>query len=282
MNVISLFDGMSVGQLALQDLDIKVDNYYASEIDKYAMIVSNKNFPDTQYLGSVVNWEDWYFPEPIDLVMGGSPCQGFSLIGRQLNFDDTRSKLFFDFVHVLEDVEPKYFLLENVVMKQEYQDLISELLGVEPIAINSKLVSAQSRPRLYWTNIPNIKQPEDREILLKDILLKIKDPSLNHSEAGIACMNAISSTGRVRWDYGHHSNTKNDKSACLTASLCKGVPHNVLVDGDIIRKFDPIEAERLQTLPTNYTGGVSNTQRYKMIGNGWTLEVIKHILGNMV
>ena len=287
LNVISLFDGMSVGQLALQNLanelgdKFLVDNYYASEIDKYAMTISHKNFPNTKYLDSIVHWEDWEFPEPIDLVMGGSPCQGFSLIGKQLNFDDPRSKLFFDFVHVLEDVQPKYFLLENVVMKQEYQDLISELLGVPPIKINSALVSAQNRNRLYWTNIPNVEQPEDQGILLKDIRLKILDTNLLHTEAGIACMNTISSSGRLRWDYGQHSDTKNPKSACLTASLCKGVPHNVLKDGDIIRKFDPIEAERLQTLPTNYTAGVSNTQRYKMIGNGWTCKVIEHILKNM-
>jgi len=278
MNVISLFDGMSVGQLALQDLGIEVDTYYASEIDKFATKVCMKNFPETVQLGTVENWEQWEISDPISLLLGGSPCQGFSQIGKKLNFEDPRSKLFFDYVRVLEDFEPKYFLLENVVMKQEYQDIISDILGVKPIKINSALVSAQNRNRLYWTNIPDVIQPKYRNITLKDILHTGNVDELLHTKAGLACMNSKSSSGRTRWDYKHHSEVVNGKSACLTASLCKGVPHNVLVDGDVIRKFSSIEAERLQTLPDNYTAGVSNTQRYKMIGNGWTLEVIKHII----
>ena len=128
MNVISIFDGMSVGQLALQDHNI--NKYYASEIDPYAKIITKKNFPNTIQLDDVRNWEDWHFPDPIDLLIGGSPCQGFSFAGKQLNFDDPRSKLFFDFVNILEDIQPKYFLLENVVMKQEYQDIITKTLFI--------------------------------------------------------------------------------------------------------------------------------------------------------
>ena len=174
MNVLSLFDGMSCGQIALNQLGIKVDKYYASEIDKYAITITKKNFPNTIHLGDVtkVKAEDL---EPIDLLMGGSPCQGFSFAGRQLNFNDPRSALFFEFVRLLKECKPKYFLLENVRMKKEYQDVISEHLGVEPIMINSALVSAQNRVRLYWTNIPNIIQPQDKGLMLKDILENLED-----------------------------------------------------------------------------------------------------------
>ena len=150
MNVLSLFDGMSCGRIALERAGIKVDKYYASEIDKYAITITKKNFPNTIHIGDVtkIKAEDL---EPIDLLMGGSPCQGFSFAGRQLNFDDPRSALFFEFVRLLKECKPKYFLLENVRMKKEYQDVITEHLGVEPIMINSALVSAQNRKRLYWT-----------------------------------------------------------------------------------------------------------------------------------
>jgi DNA-cytosine methyltransferase len=169
INVLSLFDGMSCGQIALDQLGIKVDNYYAAEIDKYAMQIAKKNYPNTIHLGDVTSVYAQHLPK-IDLLMGGSPCQGFSFAGKQLNFDDPRSALFFEFVRLLKECKPKYFLLENVRMKKEYQDVISEHLGVEPIMINSALVSAQNRVRLYWTNIPNITQPEDKGIVLKDIL----------------------------------------------------------------------------------------------------------------
>ena len=169
INVLSLFDGMSCGQIALERAGIAVDNYYASEIDKYAIQITQKNYPGTVQLGNVTSWRDWNLPDN-DLIIGGSPCQGFSFAGKQLNFEDPRSKLFFEFVDVLKKVNPKYFLLENVKMKREYQDIISEYLGVEPVEINSSLVSAQNRVRLYWTNIPNVTQPEDKGINLTDIL----------------------------------------------------------------------------------------------------------------
>src|SRR6478609_457533 len=173
MNVLSFFDGMSCGQLALQQAGFKVDNYFACEIDKYAMQITNKNFPNTKQLGDVTKISGYDF-DRIDLFLGGSPCQGFSFAGKQLNFEDPRSKLFFEYVRVLKELRVKNpgvkFLLENVKMKKEYQDVISELLGVQPVEINSALVSAQNRKRLYWTNLGTIEQPEDKGILLKDIV----------------------------------------------------------------------------------------------------------------
>lgn len=169
INVLSLFDGMSCGQLALQRAGIAYDKYFASEIDKYAIKVTQHNFPNTIQLGDVTQVSGDGLPK-IDLLIGGSPCQGFSIAGKQLNFDDPRSKLFFEFVRLLKECKPKYFLLENVKMKKEYQDVITDNLGVEPIEINSNLVSAQNRRRLYWTNIPGVTIPEDKGILLKDIV----------------------------------------------------------------------------------------------------------------
>ncbi len=178
MKVLSLFDGMSCGQIALDQLGIYVEKYYASEIDKYAIKVTQNNFPNTIQVGDVCNLkaEDY---KDVDLIQAGSPCQGFSFAGKQLAFDDPRSALFFEFIRLLREIKPKYFLLENVRMKKEYLQVISEQVsecypeipfGIEPIFINSSLVSAQSRQRYYWTNIPGIKQPEDRGIVLRDIL----------------------------------------------------------------------------------------------------------------
>ena len=175
MDVLSLFDGISCGLVALKRLGISVNHYFASEIDKYAIQISKKNHPEITHIGDVVRLREMLevFPKTlgdIDLLIAGSPCQGFSFAGKQLNFDDPRSKLFFDFVEILKIKKPKYFLLENVKMKKEYQQVISSILGVEPIEINSNLVSAQNRKRLYWTNIRGITQPEDKGIYLKDIL----------------------------------------------------------------------------------------------------------------
>jgi DNA-cytosine methyltransferase len=171
MNVLSLFDGMSCGQIALNKLGIKYDKYFACEIDKYAMQVTQHNFSDTIQLGDVqFVTKETFGTHKIDLVIGGSPCQGFSFAGKQLNFEDPRSALFFEFVRLVKELKPKYFLLENVKMKKESQDIISKYMGVEPIEINSSLVSAQTRKRLYWTNIPNVSQPEDKGVVLRDII----------------------------------------------------------------------------------------------------------------
>ena len=442
MNVLSLFDGMSCGQIALNRLGIKYDNYYAAEIDKYAIEVTKKNFPNTIHLGDVTKVKAADL-EPIDLLMGGSPCQGFSFAGKQLNFDDPRSALFFEFVRLLKECKPQYFLLENVRMKKIYQDVITEHLGVEPIMINSSLLSAQNRLRLYWTNIPGVKQPEDRGLVLRDILEynqtsvselseAKKDRVLNsqrgkgffynpdqHDKIGtlvagyhkeptdgsyLEIHKPVKDTERNR----RHYKEVDEKSLCMTSTMYKGAGNNGMtlvpiknpervketpnywqmdVSGkgyasqqDRIRKLDkpsnslaagsasipkvmcgafrgryneegkteqqleirkdektnsittvqkdnvvvelpeksqtiksqyykssranfersgtfhatgiknemgtyrkltPIECERLQTVPDNYTQGVSNTQRYKMLGNGWTVDVIAHILKNI-
>jgi len=281
MNVLSLFDGISAGQVSLERSGIKVDNYYASEIDKYAMQVANKNYPNTIQLGSVTNWMDWDIDfATIDLVIGGSPCQGFSIAGKQLNFDDERSKLFFEFSAILDTIKilnPNVkFLLENVRMKKEYQDVISEYVGVEPIVINSSLVSAQNRVRFYWTNIKGIEQPADRKLVLSDILEDFVDIKYHLTSEAMEYMSRLRN-GKPRWEY--HTNPLNGKSACLTANMYKGVPYGVI--RKLNRKLTPLECERLQTFPDHYTEGISNTQRYKSLGNSWTIDVIAHIFKNL-
>tara|TARA_R110002153_G_scaffold160917_9_gene313324 strand:+ start:2835 stop:3773 length:939 start_codon:yes stop_codon:yes gene_type:complete len=312
MNVLSLFDGMSCGQLALNKVGIKPTNYYACEIDKYAIQITQKNYPNTIQLGDVQNINTKDLPK-IDLLIGGSPCQGFSFAGSQLAFDDPRSKLFFEFVKLLKELKPKYFLLENVRMKKEYLDIITEHLGVEPILINSALVSAQNRQRYYWTNIPKVLQPKDRGIVLKDILqnetneLPVKDTKRNQ----------------------RHYRKGNQKSLCMTATMYKGAGNNgmtlvqtkpkqvgiatdinghdilkriyspdgksptintmnggnrepkVAIDNTFWRKLTPVECSRLQNVPDDYCDGVSNSQKYKMLGNGWNVETVAHIFKNL-
>ena len=466
MNVLSLFDGMSCGRIALDKLGIKVDKYFASEIDKYAIKVSEANYPDIVRLGDVKEVKGSDLPK-IDLLIAGSPCQGFSFAGKQLAFDDPRSALFFEFTRLLEECNPKYFLLENVRMKKEYLQVITDLVGVEPVLINSALVSAQNRNRYYWTNIPGVVQPKDKGIILKDVLengdqadlvgnngkklLKedIKkgscllardykgfntygmtgvrhqkkkdipnfDNELKHmtTKDGKAYTLTASYNGAVYWnsiekkqrtmipttplrvgtaidmkghdmhkriyseegksptllvdsrspkiptkpikvgmaddinghDYLKRIYSPNGKSPTLTtcgggntepkvsvdlnpASIverrinekgvredynkdvpitqCLQVKHNsdksgclTTVDKDNVvsseepgryvdvyndsklfwRKLTPLECERLQTVPDGYTSSVSNSQRYKMLGNGWTVDVIAHIFEGM-
>ena len=450
MNVLSLFDGMSCGMIALDRLGIKVDNYYASEIDKYAIQVSQANYPDIIQVGDITKLDLSTLPK-IDLVMGGSPCQGFSFAGKQLAFDDPRSALFFEFHKAISYLQPKYFLLENVRMKKEYLDIISEYMGVEPIFINSSLVSAQSRQRYYWTNIPGIEQPKERGIVLRDILedqvgsehyvgdnmqknykggnqlnpnYKSQANTIHNSDkkSGTICAGTHGYANGYVGDKhkpvkqternARHLKQLDDKSLCMTATMYKGagnngmtlvpqkihdIPRDVLKDNErqrrvyskegksptllarsdspkvmksdkpqhigtavdinghdqikrvyspdgksptvttcggghrepkvvsgayrgrynedgsisqklelrkddksnamtasfnhkinfltkdevYWRKLTPLECERLQTVPDNYTNHVSNTQRYKMLGNGWTIEVIAHILQNM-
>jgi DNA-cytosine methyltransferase len=374
-NVVSLFDGMSCGQIAMERAGKKVEAYYASEIDKYAIQVAKNNYPDTQHVGDVTQIKGEDFPQ-IDLLIGGSPCQGFSFAGKQLNFEDPRSKLFFEFVRLLKECKPKYFLLENVKMKKEYQAVITEHLGVEPIEINSNRVSAQNRKRLYWTNIPDVSVPEDKGILLKDIVhenenidtvlsgnyaewfAKNAEFQLGKKYCSLGSDKAITMTARqyASWNgnywfeilseyivpfdktlqildkevqrgkvgYFRKDSQANrvyyihDKAITLTGEAGGGAAkmgqylfgyitpdriekrqngqrfndgkkfytltaqdkHGILIEG-YIRKLTPIECERLQTLPDNYTAGVSNSQRYKMLGNGWTVDVIAHILKNL-
>jgi len=319
MVVLSLFDGMSCGQLALNRVGFHIDKYYASEIDKYAMQITQKNYPNTIQLGSVEGWKSWDIEQP-DIIMGGSPCQGFSFAGKQLNFEDPRSKLFFTFVDIVNHYKPKYFLLENVKMKKEYQDIITQHMGIEPIEINSALVSAQNRKRLYWTNIGatkdlldnlicGIEQPENKNIILKNILqtpggcIKIdRKGKFKKNQDKASCL-----TGGHRGD-GNHSDmdligqqiqrvgtaldinghdlikriySKYGKSPTLDSHSGGNRHIKIALNEYEYRRLTPIECERLQTVPDNYTEGVSNTQRYKMLGNGWTVDVIAHILKNI-
>ena len=410
INVFSGFDGMSCGQLALKKAGVPIGIYHASEIDKPAMQITKKNFPFTIQMGDITKLEDARLEVirkhiGIDLVMGGSPCQGFSFAGKNLNFEDPRSKLFFDFVRVLKILKPKYFLLENVRMKKESQDIISEYLGVEPIAINSNLVSAQNRHRLYWTNIP-FDMPKDKGIILADILEDgVTDREKSHcldanyfkggnlksyfekhrrqlvfnndvaiyqlprgyNKGGLTSSSVkkgktpsltpsswqynnylVKKGGAIRGRYDKDGKIKqqlelrpDDKTNSLTTvqkdnvvvTRCIQVGEADLKGHDLIkrvyspqgkaptlttmggghrepkvvirkksktvrsggrssydrhewdsvdnlhwRKLTPLECERLQTVPDGYTEGVSNTQRYKMLGNGWTVDVVAHIL----
>ena len=370
MNVLSLFDGMSCGQIALNKAGVKYDNYFASEIDKYAIKVAQKNYPNTEQLGEVREIQCTYFThhlvsKPIDLLMGGSPCQGFSFAGKQLNFNDPRSKLFFEFIRMRDELQPKYVLLENVRMSKESQDIISAYMGFQPQAINSSTVSAQNRYRLYWFGKRVLREPkpsgdtygydaipippmEDKGIVLQDILENgIANDVMTNKEGKSHCItaryngavwwNSIQRKQRTMVQVGEADNIKgfdsikriyspngkaptlttmqgghrepkvaigrivnrrldehgvrkdnqlelplstqleisdSDKSNCLTTVN----KDNVVVEGMQWRKLSPLECERLQTVPDNYTNHVSNSQRYKMLGNGWTVDVIAHIM----
>lgn len=274
MNLLSLFNGIDGARLACERAEIQIDNCYVSEIDKYANIISNKNYPDNIFLGDVTNWENWDLPK-IDILIGGSPCQGFSFAGKQLNFEDTRSKLFFKFVDILKYYKPKYFLLENVKMKKESEEVITKLLGVSPVMINSSLLSAQNRRRLYWTNIPNITQPINKEIYLKHIWNggeDITERMAKKKEGTLAHHNAF-----------RFVRTLEDKSRTLMAggqNISNSGATNIKID-DRYYKIDVITSERLQTYPDNWTEGISNTQRYKALGNSFTVDVIAHILSHI-
>lgn len=274
MKVLSLFDGISAGQVALESAGITCD-YYASEIDKYAIKVTQANYPDTIQLGDVTQLKN----QPCDLLLAGSPCQGFSFAGKQLNFDDERSKLFFEFLRIKEESSPEFFLLENVKMKQEYQDVISKLVGVEPIKINSSLVSGQNRTRLYWTNIP-FTVPTDKNIQFKDILENAdKKYYVSQKQLERLAIGDLSRAGGVCFK---RPGKEMNKCPCLMARHYKGISgrdyYPVVVEPDGLRKLSPEECEKLQTFPRGYTKSVSDTQRFKALGNSWTVDIISHIL----
>lgn len=360
MNVLSLFDGMSCGQQALDRLGIKVDNYFASEIDKHAIKVTMANYPGTIQLGSVVDVDVSKLP-PIQMLLGGSPCQSFSFAGKRkgmstkdeqeiLTLDhylqlksegfefEGQSYLFWEYMRILTDIR-KYnpnvkFLLENVMMGEKWERVLSRAIGVNPIEINSSLVSAQNRRRLYWLNFglkPQglfgdlqsiIEQPKDRGILLKDILESEVDEKYYLSDKMINHFNTKHTYSKFKFEF--HPTDGNKKGASLTASMGKmpitqdyivhnmqkrspdrpallknknagGSGHLTRSDGKTycldtqntnaveinttrIRRLTPTECERLQTVKDGYTAFVSDSQRYKMLGNGWTIEVITHIL----
>jgi site-specific DNA-cytosine methylase len=278
MKVLSLFDGMSCGRLALEKAGFKVDTYYASEIDKHAIKVSGANWPSIIQVGDVTAWKSWDLLHgldwaSIDLVIGGSPCQGFSFAGKQLAFDDPRSALFFTFVDILNHVRkhnPKVkFILENVKMKKVHLEAITDYMGVEPIFINSALVSAQNRKRYYWTSINRIEQPEDRGIFLEDILEEDPKKITLMSEAFKKTNASI-----LRDDFTGKAKTLSAMEYVKNGRQGDYIKHL----SDEYRKLTPIECERLQTVPDNYTNHVSNTQRYRMLGNGWNVDTIVHLL----
>ena len=293
MDVISLFDGISCGNIALERAGINVDKYYASEIDKDSIKVALHNYPKITQIGNVEKVQTKQYKD-IDLLMGGSPCQAFSMAGKQLNFNDPRGKLFFEYVRILEEVNPKYFLLENVKMKKEYQDVISDHLGVQPIMINSSLVSAQSRERLYWTNIPNITQPVDKNINLVDIL-----EDSDFSNKAIIVGRRLNDKGKRRDNDKSIPLTQclevrksnRNKSNCITTiskdnvvtSLPIGRHPDVYKNKLPYRKYSEVELCRLQTIPDNYFSGLglSYNKTSKMIGNAWTVDIISHILRNI-
>lgn len=298
MKVLSLFDGICCGHLALKRAGIKIDSYDAYEIDKNAIKATQINFPDVVQHGDVTKENFTKYKSQIDILIGGSPCQGFSFSGKMLNFSDPRSKLFFEYVRALDEVCPKYFLLENVVMKKEYEDVISSYLGVKPIEINSSLVSAQNRRRLYWTNIPNVMLPEDKNITLKDILEDIEFP--NPAAIRGRKLNKATIVGRRLDKNGHRKDydktipitqclevrlTNTDKSNCLTTvdkdnvltPLPAGRYPNVFKNNLPFRYYTNKEMCRLQTLPDNFLDMIPNTAARKALGNGWTVDVIAHI-----
>ena len=276
INVLSLFDGISCGQIALERIGIEVENYFASEIDKYAMQITMANYPNTKQLGDVKNVTTEQLPK-VDLLIGGSPCQGFSFAGAGLNFEDERSKLFFEFVRLKNELKPKYFLLENVKMKQEFQDIISEQLGVKPILINSSLVSAQNRERLYWTNIPINSLPQNKNICIGDVV------GVNVSEKS----DKVIVVKNIYPKKGQNGNVYALKGKSKTLSAGVGITGNGIGSSNAPkiewdneqgwRKLTALECERLQTVPDGYTKYVSDTQRYKALGNGWTVDVISFI-----
>jgi len=270
---------MSCGQIALERAGIKVNNYFASEIDKYAIIVTQKNYPNTKQIGSVTEVKGKDLPK-IDLLYGGSPCQSFSTMGlyREGMGDNVgfegKSGLFWEYVRLLKETAPTYFLLENVVMKKEWEDVITDALSVKPIKINSSLLSTQRRNRLYWTNIPNIEQPKDLGLDFRDVI------ETDVAEKYYLTDRAVE---RVREKQGF--DLVGEKSKCLFATYYKNNSNSregqiVETDGRL-RRLTPTECEILQTVPFGYTEGVSDTQRYKMLGNGWTVDVIAHIFKYM-
>lgn len=315
MNVLSLFDGISCGRVALERAGVPVANYYASEIDPHAIKIAKKNYPDTIHIGDVTKVKAKDLPE-IDLILAGSPCQGFSNNGRQMGFEDPRSRLFWEFVRLVEECKPTWWLLENVRMKKEWQDIITEAVGYEPVLINSALVSAQRRMRLYWTNIPQNGLPEDNGIVIRDILEKPISGDIKYSKCHMV---GLTENGgnfqRIRRVYspggkspslttcqgggrqpkvlvvGQDREVNTYSRMCNVYSaegkaptlLANSHGHNpkVLIKKEEWRMLTPKECERLQTLPDDYTAGVSNTQRYKALGNGWTVDVISHLFAGI-
>jgi DNA (cytosine-5)-methyltransferase 3A len=291
-NVLSLFDGMSCCQLALKRAKIDIDNYYASEVESEPISVTMKNFPKTIHLGDVRDIDSNNI-DKIFLLAAGSPCQGFSMSGLRKgmvtleNIEVTtlkqylklkkqgfefhgQSYLFWEFIRLLKELKPKYFLLENVRMDKKWEKIITDVLQVKPIKINSNLMSAQNRERLYWTNIPGVSQPKDEKIMLTDVI----PDAISIGKRGVWC--------KVEKKYIQTVTARQDGKANCVVTTRNSTNQLIFSDGTV-RYYTPEEAEMLQTLPKNYTNikGISMTRRYKMIGNGWTVKVASHILKNI-
>ena len=274
LKVLSLFDGISCGQIALERAGFVVDEYFASEIKPHAIKCTKQNYPNTKHIGSVIDVKAIDLPK-IDLLIGGSPCKGISRLNKnQEGLEHSESRLFWEYVRLLNELKPKYFLLENTHGNKEATNIITETLGVNPISINSKLVSAQNRPRYYWTNIPGVEQPKDKGITTKDVF----DYS---GELAHEC--------RVKW-LTNESGIKSvangytrvnpfPQSGCLTANGHKKWNENYLLKDGVYRYLSQTEIEKLQTLPIGYTSCLNYDDAYDCIGDGWTVDIIAHILG---
>jgi site-specific DNA-cytosine methylase len=290
MNVLSLFDGISCARIALEKLGVKVSNYYASEIDVNAIKVSRHNFPDIIQLGDIRNIDATKLPK-IDLLIGGSPCQDLSNAQNGLGLEGTKSGLFYEYIRILKEVNPKYFLLENV--KNKWGNVMSEFVGVPFIHINSAIYSAQSRPRYYWTNIDYPKFPNNQtNETIKDIIEDnasesfyfkkpeisdfIEKAQLNSKKTQDGIIKLFDLPKEIHKDNERQRRVYSIESKSPTI-LARADTTKIMINNQI-RKLTPLECERLQKIPDNYTSICSNTQRYKMIGNAFTVDVIAHFL----
>jgi site-specific DNA-cytosine methylase len=291
-NVLSLFDGISCGQIALNRAGIQYENYYASEINKNAIKVTLDNYPNTIQLGDITKIRSKNIPS-IDLLMGGSPCQGFSTIGNRTNFEHPESNLFFEYIRIKNECKPKWFLLENVMMKQEWQDIISEYIGAHPIMIDSALVSAQRRKRLYWTNIPFKNLPANKYIYLTDIMdlsIKTKGKIIDIYATATNNFHFVYPKFLCRQDI-YKDKKRNEKSSVRikmiksnkATTILTRVEHYPLIKNNGLGFRYPTqnECERLQTVPEGYTKSVIYNRAIELLGNGWTVDVIVHILNGM-
>lgn len=285
MNVLSLFDGISCGMVALERAGIKVNHYVAYEIDKYAIKISQKNYPQIEHCGDVTT-ADFTKYKGFDLLLGGSPCQSLSIVQSKTRQNlDGKSKLFFEYVRAKEEAQPKFFLFENVAsMNNESKKVISELLGCKPVLIDSKLFSAQQRPRYYWTNIPILPFPQEFSLVLKDVMesnvaekyfYDYPLSNINMNKQVCAIMDCKNNE--------MHKRVFNPNFKCHTlTTVSGGNTQKKVLDNGKVRKLTPLEYERLQTLPDNYTDCVSDSRRYTAIGNGWTVDAIAHILKGLI
>ena len=298
MRVLSLFDGICCGHLALEKAGIKIDSYDAYEIEKNAIKATETNFPDVIQHGDVTIEDFTKYKGKIDLLIGGSPCTNLSMAGNGQGLKGSQSKLFYEYARAIKEAQPKYFLLENVIMKKEWEDIITNILGVEPIEINSSLVSAQNRRRLYWTNIPNVTLPEDKNITLEDILEDIEFP--NPAAIRGRRLNKATIVGRRLDKNGHRKDTdktipitqclevratNTDKSNCLTTvdkdnvltPLPIGRHPDAFKNNLPFRYYTTKEMCRLQTVPVDFLNMIPDSAARKALGNGWTVDVIAHI-----